>query len=104
MGVMERQCKMESGFCFQHMRNILCKGVEICMDTKCKSVLSTDLEIIPPHLRIQCLMNNLVRMADKELNPLVDYAKGHGGDFWYFMETYHQGVLWLLIVRVLIGA
>ena len=104
MGMTERQCKMQSGFCFQHMRNILCKGVEICMDAKCKSVLSTDLDIIPPHLRIQCTMTNLARMVDKELNPRGDYAKGHGGDFWYYMETYHRGVLWLPIVRVLGGA
>ena len=74
------------------------------MDAKCKSVLSTDLDIIPPHLRIQCTMTNLARMVDKELNPRGDYAKGHGGDFWYYMETYHRGVLWLPIVRVLGGA
>jgi len=43
-------------------------------------------------------------MVDKELNPRGDYAKGHGGDFWYYMETYHRGVLWLPIVRVLGGA
>ena len=43
-------------------------------------------------------------MIDKELNPHGDYAKGHGSNFWHFMETTHQGVTWLPIVRVLGGS
>ena len=81
MGIPEKICIMYSGFCYQHMRNILCNGAEICMDVKCKTHLSSYLEIIPPHLRIQCTLSNLARMVDKELNPRGNYAKGHGGDF-----------------------
>ena len=105
MGIPEKDCIMlYSGFCYQHMRNILHNGAEIFMDVKWNTQLSSYLKINPPHLRIQCTLSNLDRMVDKELNHCGGYAKGHGGDFWYFMETHHKGVTWLPIVRVLEGA
>ena len=43
-------------------------------------------------------------MIDKEINPRGQYAKGHDGDFWHFMTTYHKGATWLPVVRVNGGA
>ena len=104
LNIPEDQWVMYVGFCFQHMRNIVANGVELLCEAELTALLTSDIEVIPRHLRIQCSLSNLARMIDKEINPRGDYAKGHGGDFWHFMKTYHQGVTWLPIIRVLGGA
>ena len=73
------------------------------MELELNQFLTQDITIMPPHLHIQCGLTNLTRIVDKELNPRGDYAKGHGGEFWHFMQTYHQGATWLPLIRVLGG-
>ena len=86
------------------MQNILAGGIENVLETTTKQLVSDDLDIIPPHLRMQCVLTNLVRMIDKEINPRGDYIKGHGDHFWHYMNTYHQGATFLPIIRVMGGA
>ena len=104
LGIPEDKFQIFSGYCFQHMRNILANGVEKIMETELTQLLKPDLDQMPRHLRIQCSLTNLVRMVDKEINPRGDYAKGHGGEFWHYLSTYHHGVTWLPLIRVLGGS
>ena len=104
LGIPEGELIMYSGYCYQHMRNIVANGVEKMMLSWLTALLQEDLELIPRHLRVQCGLWNLASMIDKEINPRGQYAKGHGGDFWHFMTTYHPGVTWLPVVRVNGGA
>ena len=104
LGVSDEDFELFSGYCYQHMRNILVNGVEKIMETDLTQLLEPVLDLMPRHLRIQCGLTNLVRMVDKEINPRGDYAKGHGGEFWHYLSTYHHGVTWLPLIRVLGGS
>ena len=104
LGIAEDDLVMFSGYCYQHMRNIVANGVEIIMCTWLTELMQEDLEVIPRHLRVQCGLWNLASMVDKEINPRGQYAKGHSRDFWHFMTTYHEGATWLPVVRVNGGA
>ena len=104
LGIAEDELVIFSGYCFQHMRNIVANGVEIVLCTSLTGLMTDELELIPRHLRVQCGLWNLASMIDKEINPRGQYAKGHGSDFWHFMTTYHEGVTWLPVVRVNGGA
>ena len=103
LGRPDNELIMYHGLCWQHMRNIAANGVEMILEQEITQFLTNDLAIMPLHLRIQYGLTNLSRMIDKEINPRGDYAKGHGGDFWHFMATYHQGATWLSLIRVLGG-
>ncbi len=68
MGIPEDQMVMYSGFCYQHMRNIvIANGVEQLMETELTQLLSGDIDLIPRHLRIQCGLSNFARMVDGQL-------------------------------------
>ena len=69
------------GDLWQHMRNIICNGIEIELRSYLHNLLEVDIAIIPYHLRVKCDLDNLCRMCDKEFNGTANYALGHGEPF-----------------------
>ena len=89
--------------CWHHMRNIICNGIRKELCSHMHTALKDDMEAIPSHLRINCSLDNLCRMCDKEFNKTANYAKGHGGEFEYWMGIHRSGELLMPIVRALGG-
>jgi hypothetical protein len=87
------------GSCHQHLRNILVEAGANHLSSKLSELLCKDLAIIPPHLRVTCKIDGILRACDKEFNFTANYAKGHGSMFHAWMET--PGSLFVLVVRVL---
>ena len=50
-----------------------------------------------------CSINHILRACDKEFAFTANYAKGHGGMFHAWMETFRPGSLFVPVVRVLNG-
>ena len=91
------------GDCWQHMRNIICNGIDLEMRSHLTQLLEDDLSIIQPHLRVKCDLDNICRMCDKEFNGTANYTLGHGRQFMQWMETHRGGELLIPIVRALGG-
>jgi hypothetical protein len=103
MGLDEEKLKMFQGNCHQHLRNILVDAGENYLSSKFSHLLCDDLGIIPPHLRVTCKIGDILRACDKEFNFTANYAKGHGGMFHAWMETFRPGSLFVPVVWVLNG-
>ena len=95
--------RIREGDCWQHLRNIICNGIKLEMRSYLNKILEKDLAIIPPNFRMQCGLDNICRMCDKEFNPTRNYSKGHGTEFLHWMHTNRSGVLLMPIVRALGG-
>ena len=72
-------------------------------EKECSHLLCEDLAIIPPHLCVTCKIGDILRACDKEFNFTANYAKGHGGMFHAWMETFRPGSLFVPVVQVLNG-
>ena len=94
---------MYQGNCYQHLRNILVDAGANHLSSKLTELLCDDLAIIPLHLRVTCSIAHILRACDKEFAFTANYAKGHGGMFHAWMETFHPGSLFVPVVRVLNG-
>jgi hypothetical protein len=91
------------GNCHQHLRNILVDAAVDHLSSKLSQLLCEDLAIIPTHLRVTCKISDILCARDKEFNFTANYAKGHGGMFHAWMETFRPGCLFVPVVRVLNG-
>ena len=94
---------MYQGNCHQHLRNILVNAGANYLSSKLSHLLCEDLGITPPHLRVTCNIGHILRACDKEFSFTANYAKGHGGMFHAWMETFRPGSLLVPVVRVLNG-
>ncbi len=103
MGFDEDKLKMFQGNCHQHLQDILVDVGENYLSSKFSHLLCNDLGIIPPHLRVTCKIGDILRACDKEFNFTANYAKGRGGMFHAWMETFHPRSLFVPVVWVLNG-
>ena len=101
IGLGDDKLMMYQGNCHQHLRNILVNAGANYLSSKLSHLLCEDLGITPPHLRVTCNIGHILRACDKEFSFTANYAKGHGGMFHAWMETFHPGSLLVPIVRVL---
>ena len=103
MGLDDEHVKLYHGNCHHHLRNILVESGQNHLSSKLSHLLCEDLAIIPPHLCVTCKIGDILRACDKEFNFTTNYAKGHGGMFHAWMETFHPGSSFVPAVRVLNG-
>jgi hypothetical protein len=103
MGLDNEHVKLYQGNCHQHLRNILVESGANHLSSKLSHLLCEDIAIIPPHPRVTCKIGDILRACDKEFNLTANYAKGHGGMFHAWMETFRPGSLFVPVVRVLNG-
>jgi len=66
------------------------------LSSKLSHLLCEDLAIIPPHLCVTCKIGDILHFT-------ANYAKGHGGMFHAWMETFRPGSLFVPVVQVLNG-
>jgi len=95
--------KLYQGNCHHHLRNILVESGANHLSSKLSHLLCEDIAIIPPHPCVTCKIGDILRACDKEFNLTANYAKGHGGMFHAWMETFRPGSLFVPVVRVLNG-
>jgi hypothetical protein len=103
MGLDNEKVKLYHGNCHQHLCNILVEAGANHLSFKLSHLLCEDLAIIPPHLCVTCKIGDILRACNKEFNFTANYAKGHGGMFHAWMETFRPGSLFVPVVRVLNG-
>ena len=88
---------------WQHMRNIICNGIELELRSYLHNLLEVDLAIIPYHLRVKYDLENLFQMCDKEFNGTANYALGQREQFIQWMANHCLGELLMPILRSLGG-
>eukprot|EP00956_Cyclotella_meneghiniana_P014747 scaffold22205_cov76-Cyclotella_meneghiniana.AAC.14 len=68
-----------------------------------REVLADDLIELPAIYRINLDIDDLFRCIDKEFSKTANYAKGHGSEFFWWMQEFHPDAYLFPVIRALGG-
>ena len=102
-GLSEEEVMVFEADCWQHLRNVWFGGVSSALSEHLREVLADDLIELPAIYRINLDIEDLFRCIDKEFSKTANYAKGHGSEFFWWMQEFHPDAYLFPVIRALGG-
>eukprot|EP00956_Cyclotella_meneghiniana_P040422 scaffold194930_cov35-Cyclotella_meneghiniana.AAC.2 len=102
-GLSEEEVMVFEADCWQHLRKVWFGGVSSALSEHMREVLADDLIELPTIYRINLDIDDLFRCIDKEFSKTANYAKGHGSEFFWWMQEFHPDAYLFPVIRALGG-